>query len=233
MKILCSFIHKSNVNLNRKGCYNLVKVLYITANPAEESKSFGLQVGRAFIDTYKEVNPTDEVIHVDLYQEDIPYIDADIFNGWGKLQSGQGFDSLSEEEKGKVSRLNEISEQFMDADKYVFVTPLWNLSFPPIFKAYIDAISVAGKTFKYTEEGPIGLLTDKKALHIQACGGIYSKGPAAEMEMGHRYLKVLMNFFGVPSFEGLFVEGHANMPDQAEEIKQDAIARAKDLAHTF
>lgn len=211
----------------------MAKVLYVTANPAEESNSYGLQVGRAFIDTYKEVNPDDEVYHLDLYKEYIPHIDADIFNGWGKLQSGEGFDALSDEEKEKVSRFNELSEQFMSTDKYVFVTPLWNLSFPPIFKAYIDSIAVAGKTFKYTEEGPIGLLTDKKALHIQACGGIYSKGPAAEMEMGHRYLKVLMKFFGVPSFEGLFVEGHANFPEKAEEIKQEAINRAKEMARTF
>lgn len=39
---------------------------------------------------------------------------------------------------------------------------MWNLSFPPVLKAYIDAVAVAGKTFKYTPEGPVGLLTDKK-----------------------------------------------------------------------
>lgn len=209
------------------------KVLYITANPNEESQSYSLQVGRAFIDTYKEVNPDDKVIHLDLYKENIPQIDLDIFSGWGKLQSGTEFDELSDVEKAKVSRHSELCDQFIEADKFIFVTPLWNLSFPPIFKAYIDAISVAGKTFKYTEEGPVGLLTDKKGLHIQANGGIYSTGPAAGLEMSHRYLDALMKFYGVPSFEGLFVEGHANMPDKADEILQDAIARAKDKAHTF
>ena len=51
--------------------------------------------------------------------------------------------------------------------------------------------------------------------------------------MGHRFLTVIMNFFGVPSFEGLFIEGHNAMPDKAQEIKENGIARAKDLAHTF
>lgn len=98
----------------------------------------------------------------------------------------------------------------------------------------MDAVSVAGKTFKYSEQGqPVGLLTDKKALHIQARGSFYSEGPAAELEMGHRHLQVMMNFFGVPSFEGLFVEGHNKASDRAQEIKDNAIARAKDLAHTF
>lgn len=43
----------------------------------------------------------------------------------------------------------------------------------------------------------------------------------------------MMQFYGVPSFEGLFIEGHAAMPEKAQEIKEDGIERAKDLAHTF
>ncbi|NQD67088.1 FMN-dependent NADH-azoreductase [Bacillus haikouensis] len=211
----------------------MTKVLYITAHPHDDTLSFSMAAGSAFIDTYKEANPSHEVITVDLYKEDIPQIDADVFRGWGKLQTGKGFEELSDNEKAKVGRLSELVDQFVDADKYVFVTPFWNFSFPPVMKAYIDSVSVAGKTFKYTEHGPVGLLTDKKALHIQARGGIYSEGPAAQMEMGHRYLDIMMQFYGVPSFEGLFIEGHAAMPEKAQDIKADGISRAKDLAHTF
>ncbi|WP_102347677.1 FMN-dependent NADH-azoreductase [Bacillus sp. Marseille-P3661] len=211
----------------------MTKVLYITAHPHDDRQSFSMAAGKAFIDTYKEVNPNDEIVHIDLYKEYIPQIDTDVFSGWGKLRSGQSFDELSDEEKAKVARMNELSEQFISGDKYVFVTPLWNFSFPPVMKAYIDSVAVAGKTFKYTDQGSVGLLTDKKALHIQARGGIYSEGPASEVEMGHRFLSIIMNFFGVPSFEGLFIEGHNAMPDKAEEIKENGIARAKDLAHTF
>ncbi|QHE60738.1 FMN-dependent NADH-azoreductase [Rossellomorea vietnamensis] len=211
----------------------MAKVLYITAHPHDDTQSYSMAVAKAFMDTYKEVNGDDEVIHLDLYREHIPHIDADVFSGWGKLQAGKGFEELSMEEQKKVNRLNELSDQFIGADKYVFVTPFWNFLFPPVMKAYIDSVAVAGKSFKYTEQGPVGLLTDKKAIHIQARGGIYSEGPAAGMEMGHRYLSLIMQFFGVPSFEGVFVEGHAAMPDKAQEIKEAAIARAKDAAHTF
>lgn len=216
-----------------KGEVKMTKVLYITAHPHDETQSYSMAAGKAFIDTYKEVNPDHEIVHIDLYREDIPQIDVDVFSGWGKLQSGKGFEELSAEEKAKVGRLSELCDQFISGDKYIFVTPMWNFSFPPVMKAYIDAVAVAGKTFKYTDQGPVGLLTDKKALHIQASGGIYSEGPGAQMEMGHRYLGIIMQFFGVPSFEGLFVEGHAAMPDKAQEIKENAIARAKDVAHTF
>ncbi len=100
-------------------------------------------------------------------------------------------------------------------------------------KAYIDAVAVAGKAFKYTAEGAVGLLTDKKALHIQARGGYYSEGPAAELELGNRYLKQIMNFTGVPSYEELIIEGHNANPEKAEEIKADGIKRGEALGKTF
>ncbi|MFP4974429.1 FMN-dependent NADH-azoreductase [Paenibacillus sp. CN-4] len=211
----------------------MTEILYITAHPHDESVSYSLAAGRAFIESYRETNPDHRITPVDLYKESIPHIDADVFSGWGKLRSGTEFNQLSSQEQTKVARLGELSDQFVAADKYVFVTPLWNFSFPPLMKAYLDAVAVAGKTFKYTEQGPIGLLTDKKALHIQARGGYYSEGPAAELEMGHRYLGIMMRFFGVPSFDGLFIEGHNAQPNRAEEIKEQAIARAKELGRSF
>ncbi|MFD0695859.1 FMN-dependent NADH-azoreductase [Paenibacillus sp. GCM10027628] len=211
----------------------MATVLYITAHPNDHQASYSMAVGKEFIDTYREANSTDEVIHLDLYKLNIPHIDADVFSGWGKLRSGSSFDQLSEAEKSKVGRLNEIVEQYVAADKYVFVSPMWNFSFPPLLKAYIDAVCIAGKTFKYTENGPVGLLTDKKAIHIQASGGVYSEGPAAGFESGHSYLKKIMQFHGVPSFEGIFVEGMAAMPDKAQSIKEKAIAQAKEAAKRF
>ncbi|QKS70098.1 FMN-dependent NADH-azoreductase [Paenalkalicoccus suaedae] len=211
----------------------MAKVLYITAHPLTEEASYSLAAGNEFLNSYKATNPSDEIVHIDLFKEYIPFVDADVFSGWGKLGEGKNFAELTEDEQKKVGRLNELSEQFNGADKYVFVTPLWNFSFPPVMKAYLDAVAVAGKAFKYTEEGPIGLLTDKKALHIQARGGVYSEGPAAGMEMGHRFIETIMAFFGVPTLETLFIEGHNAMPDKAAEIKEAALKNAKELGTTF
>lgn len=212
----------------------MTTVLYITANPNDETKSFSMATGKAFIEEYKANNATDEVVHIDLFKENIPQIDADVFSGWEKLGTGSKFEDLTEQEQSKVARLGQLNEQFITADKYVFVTPFWNFSYPPVMKAYLDAVSVAGKSFKYGENGqPIGLLTDKKAVHIQARGGYYSEAPTAQLEMGQRHLEIMMNFFGVPSFEGIFVEGHNKDSQKAAEIKEDAIVRAKDLAKKF
>lgn len=216
-----------------KGIDLMATILYITANPKEIQESFGLSVGEEFINAYRESNPNDEVIRLDLYKMTVPYIDTDVFNGWGKLQQGKAFDELSDEEKNKVSMINQLTDQFVAADKYVFVTPMWNLSAPPMLKAYIDNIAIAGKTFKYTAEGPVGLLTDKKALHIQARGGFYSEGPAAELEFGDRYLRAILSFMGVPSIETIAIEGMAATPDKADEIKQNAIEKANQKAKEF
>lgn len=211
----------------------MATVLYITAHPLDASSSFSLAAGEAFLQAYKEANPGDEIVHIDLFNEYVPNIDGDVLSGWGKLGAGEAFDSLSAEQQKKIGRLGEINAQFVAADKYVFVTPMWNFSYPPVMKSYLDANCVAGKTFKYTAEGPVGLLNGKKAVHIQARGGVYSQGPAVEIESGHRHIGAIMGFFGITEFEGLFIEGHAAAPDKAQEIKANGVARAKDLAQTF
>ncbi|BGE81390.1 FMN-dependent NADH-azoreductase [Staphylococcus petrasii] len=208
----------------------MTKLLYITAHPLDELASNSMAAGKTFVDSYKENHPSDEVKHIDLFKEDIPMIDKDVLTGWGKLRNG---DELTSDEQQKVNRLSEILDEFLEADKYVFVSSMWNLSFPPVLKAYIDAISIAGKTFKYTAEGPQGLLTDKKALHIQSRGGYYTEGPAAEVESGDRYLRNIMTFLGVPSYETIIIEGHNAEPEKTEEIKAASIAEAKELAQKF
>ncbi|MGV3244936.1 FMN-dependent NADH-azoreductase [Staphylococcus sp. 11261D007BR] len=208
----------------------MAKLLYITAHPLDELVSASMAAGKSFLDSYKETNPEDEVVHIDLFKEYIPQIDAEVFSGWGKLGNGE---ELTEEESKKVNRLNELVEQFVDADKYVFVTPMWNLAFPPVLKAFIDAVSVAGKTFKYTAEGPVGLLGDKKALHIQARGGYYSEGPTAELEHGDAFLKSILGFYGITDYNSVIVEGHNANPEKAEEIKQNAVEEAAKVGQEF
>ncbi|MFP3415263.1 FMN-dependent NADH-azoreductase [Bacillus sp. SIMBA_074] len=211
----------------------MANLLYITAHPFDETRSYSMAVGKAFLESYKELHPNDEIVHLDLYKADIPYLDTDVFNGWGKLRVGTPLHELTSVEISKIGRLAELGGQFVLADKYVFVTPMWNFSIPAILKTYLDAVAISGKTFKYSKEGSIGLLTGKKALHIQARGDIYSEGLEAHREMGHRYLEVMMEFFGTSSFEGIIIEGHNKFPEKAQEIKEKAILRAKEVAKYF
>lgn len=207
-------------------------VLYITAHPLDAQSSYSLAVGNEFIEAYREANPSDEVVYLDLYQENIPEIDADVLRGWEKIRSGSSFDQLTDAEKSKVARHEAIIDQFVAAGKYVYVSPMWNFSIPPVLKAYTDSTSIPGKTFKYTKNGPVGLLSGKKALHIQASGSIYSEGPLAPIEMGYSYLKKILHFYGIQSIEAILVEGTASL-EQAPIIKEQAIAKAKEVAQRF
>ncbi|MEX1028798.1 MAG: FMN-dependent NADH-azoreductase [Paenibacillaceae bacterium] len=209
------------------------KLLYVTANPKATEDSSSLSVGKAFLDTYKTLNPSDEIIELDLYNTYIPAIDQDVLNAWGKLQSGQSFSELSSEEQAKITRMSEVVDQFIAADNYIFVTPMWNFSFPSKVKDYIDNIATAGKTFKYTEKGPVGLLQNKKMVHIQASGGIYSQGPGLDSEFSDRYLQKIATFIGISDYQSVFIEGAAMMPDQAEAILDKAKEDAREAARNM
>ncbi|WP_256873860.1 NAD(P)H-dependent oxidoreductase [Paenibacillus kribbensis] len=121
----------------------------------------------------------------------------------------------------------------MAADKYIFASPMWNLTIPHVLLNYTNCLVIPGKTYRYTETGPVGLLTDKKALHIQASGGVYSEGPASFLECGNSYLRTIMQFIGVTDVQSIFIEGMAEMPDRAEAIKEEAVAKAREVAKQF
>ena len=105
-----------------------------------------------------------------------------------------------------------------------------NLSIPAILKAYIDYISVTGITFKYTAEGPVGLLNNKKAIHIVSRGGEYSN---ASYEMGDRYIRTILNFFGIKDITTLAIENVDVIGVNVEEKVQEGKAKAKKIVKEF
>lgn len=194
-----------------------MKMLFIKANPKRAELSTSLSLGEKFLKQYQEARPNDEIQVIDLYDIEIPEIDYDLMDAIGSLKMGLPLGDLSEKTLARLQRYNEFTDQFVNADRYVFVTPMWNLGLPPRVKTYIDTIFVAGKTFKYTEKGPQGLLENKKCLHLHATGGFHSQNP---MNHADPYLKDVMTFVGVDQYKCLLIEGHNALPDQAETIIQ-------------
>ena len=198
-------------------------LLYIKANPKPDRESVTFRVSENFIDTYKEHHPKDDVITLDLYSEGVAPLDAedinDIFN--------------PEVKKQKNHRIIKYAYQFADADKYVFAAPMWNFSIPSILKAYIDYIAIAGITFKYTADGPIGLCQNKKAIHITARGGVYSDSPSDETEMGDRYLRNILGFMGIEDIDTLAIEGLNIVSMDREAIIERAMEEAKQKGKIF
>ena len=102
----------------------------------------------------------------------------------------------------------ELLDQFIAADTVVIGAPMYNFSIPTQLKAWLDRLAVAGKSFRYTESGPEGLLGDKRVIVALASGGIYEEGSLFEHQKS--YLKAFFNFIGIePEFVSAFGVGMA------------------------
>ncbi|PFY33517.1 FMN-dependent NADH-azoreductase [Bacillus toyonensis] len=208
----------------------MATVLFVKANNRPAEQAVSVKLYEAFLANYKEAHPNDTVVELDLYKEELPYVGVDMING--TFKAGKGFD-LTEEEAKAVAVADKYLNQFLEADKVVFGFPLWNLTIPAVLHTYIDYLNRAGKTFKYTPEGPVGLIGDKKIALLNARGGVYSEGPATEVEMAVKYVASMMGFFGATNMETVVIEGHNQLPDKAEEIITAGLEEAAKVASKF
>ena len=208
----------------------MTTVLFVKANNRPADQAVSVKLYEAFLASYKESHPNDTVVELDLYNEELPYVGVDMING--TFKASRGLD-LTEKEAKAVAVADKYLNQFLEADKVVFGFPLWNLTIPAVLHTYIDYLNRAGKTFKYTPEGPVGLIGNKKIALLNASGGVYSTGPAAEMEMAVKYVASMMGFFGATDIETVVIEGHNQFPDKAEEIISTGLEKAIKVASTF
>ena len=206
----------------------MARVLVVRAHPFDSSVSRSMKVLDAFLEEYKALNPYDRIKDMNLYEVAIPEIDRDLLTAGKELSKGVLFDQLTSRQQEKVTLFNHYTDDFVSMDKIIIANPLWNMHVPSRLKTWIDTITVAGQTFRYTESGAVGMVPDKKLLHIQANGGIFDGSDPAS-----QYIKSIFHFLGVEEISQLFVEGMDTYPDRADEIVADAIEKAKQLAKTF
>jgi FMN-dependent NADH-azoreductase len=123
-----------------------------------------------------------------------------------------------------------ILEEFLSADTVVIGAPMYNFTLPTQLKAWLDRILVAGKTFRYTAEGPQGLAGGKRVIIALARGGFYDAGsPAASLEHLESYLRAVFNFIGIePEF--VAADGLAIGPEQREQSISAALGETLRLA---
>jgi len=204
------------------------KVLVVKGTPFEAGISRSMEVVDAFVSAYIEANPNDEIMIRDVFETDMPYIDGALLSAWNKF--GEGL-TPTEEEMKKVSAYNELTEEFLAADKIIIQSPMWNLSIPVQLKGWLDTITVAGKTFKYTESGPVGLATGKKAIHIHGAGGKYSQ--TTGIEHSDAFVRGILGFIGVELEPTIWVEGVDYDPSAKDELISSLKEKAREIARNF
>jgi FMN-dependent NADH-azoreductase len=123
-----------------------------------------------------------------------------------------------------------VLDEFLAADTVVIGAPMYNFTLPTQLKSWIDRIVVAGKTFRYTENGPEGLAGGKPVIIGLARGGRYDSGsPAASLEHLESYLRGVFNFIGIePEF--VAADGLNFGPEQREQSLQQALGKTVRLA---
>ncbi len=124
----------------------------------------------------------------------------------------------------------EVLEEFLGADTIVIGAPMYNFTLSTQLKAWLDRILIAGKTFRYTADGPEGLATGKRVIVALARGGVYDAGsPAAALEHLETYLRGVFNFIGIEA-EFVAADGLNISAEQRETSVKQALGETVRLA---
>jgi FMN-dependent NADH-azoreductase len=207
------------------------KLLYIQASPRIE-RSYSIAVADAFVSAYKQANPKDEVVTMNLFKKDLPAFDGLAVQAKYTILHGQ---KHTPEELAAWKKVEELIAEFKSADKYVMAVPMWNFGIPYRLKQYLDILVQPGYTFSFSpKEGYKGLVLGKPVFVSYSRGGAYEKGsPAEAFDLQTKYFQLALGFIGFTDIRTLIVEPTLAGPDVAKQKREGAIAKAKEMAKTF
>jgi FMN-dependent NADH-azoreductase len=195
-----------------------MKLLHIDSSPLG-TQSVSRELTRRIVAQWRASHPGTTVEHLDLDANAPSHLNM---NSLG-FRLGVNAEGLTEVQKRENAVSEQLVSQFLAADVVVVGAPMYNFSVPSQLKAWIDRIAQAGRTFKYTEQGPVGLAGGKTVIVASTRGGAYSANPAlAFLDHQESYLKALFGFLGVTDVRFVRAEGVA-MGDAA---KAKALANA-------
>jgi len=211
--------------IEKQGRSYKMNVLVVKANNRPSTEA----ISSKMYETFMENIDVDNVTVYDVFEEYTPYFGQDFFAIFGKLQNGE---TLTEQEQAMLAAQQKAQDLFKAADVIVYAFPLWNLTIPAKLQTFIDYVYQAGFTFKYGAQGEfIQLQAGKKAILLNARGGIYSTPETAPMEMAATYMRnVVTGIFGHDIIEEVIIEGHNAAPQNAEQIVADGLERVAQVA---
>lgn len=175
-------------------------VLHINSS-ARVSDSNSRIIGQYLVDELKQ-----PIIGRDLAQQPLPPISAEDL---------MGVHGSSDSQRASLQTQLSLSESLIDelrrADTLVLAAPIYNFGIPASLKQWVDAICRAGVSFKYTEQGPVGLLGVKRAIIITSSGGTPI---GSDMDFASRYLEHICNFIGINDVFHIDASGSKRNPEQ-------------------
>jgi len=185
-------------------------------------QSASREIGAAWVGPWRAQHPQVEVRYRDLARDPLAHLTGAIF-------AARGNDDAIRDPalQFDVDEDRAVLEEFLAADVVVIGAPMYNFSIPSQLKSWIDRVVVAGKTFRYTANGPQGLAVGKKVVIVTARGGEYSAGAGASMDFQETYLRGVLGFIGITDVQVIRAEGLS----MGAEKRQTAIAAAHSAIH--
>lgn len=158
------------------------------------------KLSRQFISKWQSKEQLN-IVERDLSSDSLSHLDGAEMQAWMTAP-----EQRSEAQQALAEISDTLVAELEATDVIVVGMPMYNFGVPSVFKSWIDRVARAGRTFKYTETGPVGLLQGKQVYILAARGGMYA-GTAKDSQS--QYLKDVLAFLGMTEVEFVYVEGLA------------------------
>jgi len=186
-----------------------LNVLHLDASSRYDG-SVSRTLSDKFVATLRQELGEATVVHRDV-APGLPFVDAD----WIAANFTPA-EQRTREQQQRLAQSDALVQELVDADIIVVGTPVYNFSIPASLKAWVDLVARAGLTFRYTENGPVGLLEGKKAYVIIATGGT---PVGSDIDFASGYLRHLLGFIGI---DDMTIIGADRLMQQADTAVADA-----------
>lgn len=197
-----------------------MNILHINAGLFGDN-SVSTQLSGKVVQRLQAENSNADIKIRDLASEPVSHLDAEIIMAASTDQQDR-----SPRQAEELTVTETLLDEIFAADVLVIGAPMYNFTIPSQLKAWVDRIAQAGRTFRYTENGPEGLLTGKRAYIASARGGFYSEGEASALDHQESYLKTVLGFVGITDVVIIRAEGVNISDSQRQESIQ---AASKDI----
>jgi len=198
-----------------------MKILQIDSSPLGDA-SVSRQLTKATVDAWRARYPQAELAYRDLVADAPEHLTAERL---AVIKFGKDTE-LTPTQAEERALIDAIVEEFLSADVVVIGTPMYNFSVPTQLKAWIDRLAQAGRTFRYTETGPVGLAGGRKVIVVSTRGGIYTAGLEA-LDHQEAYLRSVLGFIGVTEIDFVRAEGLGYGPEHRDRAVAEAHQQAK------
>lgn len=197
----------------------MAKVLVIKSSILGSYSSSGLLIDELLAASAKQ-DPSQIVVVRDLGAQPLPQLDGEILGGFG------GAAEQTERQQAAVALSNELIAEIQNADRIVVGVPMYNFGIPTQLKSWLDYICRAGVTFRYTEQGPEGMLANKPVLLVTTTGGMH-RNTATDLALAH--VQTVLGFIGLADQHVAYAQGLG----MGDEARQKGLDSARDEARAF